>query len=311
VNQAAQPTLAIGIVPRERFSVAAKCLRSIFENTRLDFELIIVDNCTPPRYWAEIEKILAGHENVQVIRTDRQLHPGPCKELIASASKQELTCLLENDVIVLDDWLPPLIAALEERSASVVTPLVLEDSPTKVHADMNFGNFDFRETKDGVELEIIPVAETAKELAGMKGLSEVDVAETHCLLFRTEILHRLRPFEEPLNTREFIDTSLTLHKAGFPIVFQPASRVVFKTPPPVELEERPFFLEKWNYTQAQWSHQRVREKWDLARIPESLPFLSERMNRITRWGWFWYTLTTRVPRRATRVLRETLARIRR
>ena len=306
MTNAAQPTLTIGIVPRERFSVAARSLKTILEFTDLDYELVIVDNQTPPRYWSQIEQLIAGRENVRIIRTDRFLLPGPCKELIAQVCDNELTCLLENDVLVTEGWLPPMIAALQEHAADVVTPLVLEGSPHKVHADENFGDFEFKQTERGTELNIIPMARSEREMERITSVRQIEVAETHCLLFRTEALKRAEPFHEAVNTREFLDTFLALRKAGLVTVFQPASRVIFMTPPPVEPDELPFFTEKWNHETAVHSHERIREKWNLASIPSSLEFIGERWHRLSRLRWFWYTLTTRVPRRASRELRQLL-----
>jgi hypothetical protein len=247
--------------------------------------------------------VLAGHDNVTIIRTDRLLLPGPCKDLVAAAATQELTCLLDNDVMVTAGWITALIDAIEECAADAVTPLILENSIDNVHADLNFGDFNFRETAEGISLEFVPVAATAEELSGLEGPTPVQVAETHCLLFRTEVLKRLRPFQEPLNTREFIDTSLVLHKAGARLVLQPHSKVIFLPPPPVESDEMPFYLEKWDLDQAAWSHQRIKDKWGLARIPESFNFVTRRVRNRSRLSWLKYTLTTRIPGRVARIAR--------
>jgi GT2 family glycosyltransferase len=305
LNGQAKPSLTIGIVPRERFSVAARSLKALFQYTDLDFELVVVDNCAPPRYWSEIERVLAGRPNVRIIRTESILMPGPCKELIANLTTTDLTCFLENDVFVTRNWLAHLLAAMVEHPAEVVVPMVMEGSPHKIHADMNMGHFDFQKNDEGTALDIVPI-EITHQFLDSGSLAELDVAETHCMLFRTEVLHRLKPFAEALNTREFIDTCLTLHRAGIPIILQPASRVIFTTPPPVESDELAFFQEKWNYELAAQSHQRIRDKWNLVSIPESLAFIRERQHRINRRRWLMYTITTRVPRRASRMLRSLL-----
>jgi GT2 family glycosyltransferase len=304
LNGRTQPTLAIGVVPRERYSIAARAIQSIFEHTKLDFELIVVDNCTPSRYWSEIEGVLAGHENVRIIRTDEVLMPSPCKQLIAEVCTQELICLTENDVIVTEGWLPPLIEALQERSADVVAPLVLEDSIDTAHGDMNVGRLSFRESDEGISLEIVPDVENSQELGQLEGISEVEVAENHCLLFRTEVVCRLKPFEEPLSTREFIDSSLILKQAGARVVFQPASRVIFMSPPPVEPDEMRFYMDKWNLDRAAWSHERIKEKWGVVSIPESFHFVRDRLQRRSRWRWAWFMFRQNLRRQASGLYRR-------
>ena len=303
-----QPTLTIGIVPRERFSIWPRALKSILDYTDLDYELIIVDNQTPPRYWAEIEQLLAGRENVRIIRTEKKLLPGPCKELIADVCDTELICLIENDVIVTEGWLTSMIDAIQEYPADVVSPMVLEGSPHKIHADKNFGHFKFVQTERGTELSIVPIAHTARELSQITSVTPIECGETHCLLFRTEALKRTKPFREPLNTREFIDTFLTLREAGVTFVFQPASRVIFVPPPPVEPDEMPFFAAKWDKQLAADSHRLILEKWNLAAFPPSIGFVTEHWYRASRVRWFFFSINTRVRRRLARELRQLFSR---
>jgi GT2 family glycosyltransferase len=298
------PTLTIGFVPRERFSAAARSLASILQHTPYDYELIVVDNFTPPRYWKEIEDLLGGRENVRIIRTEELLLPGPCKELVIDVAGGELTCLVENDVIVTEGWLGGLIDAIEAYPADVVTPMILEDSEHKMHADANFGFFEFHEGAKGTELTIRPLARTARELSRYKGVTAITVGETHCLLGRTEALRRVKAFSEPLNTREFLDTFLQMRKGGLTIAYQPSSRVVFHAPPPILPDELAFFTAKWDYDHGVWSHQRVLEKWDLVEIPGSLGFIKERWQRVNRLKWFLFTLRVRAPRKALRELRK-------
>lgn len=300
MSEQERPSVTVGVVARERFSVAAESLRLLFQHTHVDFELIYVDSATPRRYWAQIERELSGHENVRVIHSEEPLLPNQAKELIAEASSTELTCLLENDVFVTDGWLSKLVDAMRIRSADVVMPMIYENSFGDTHGDKNLGYFNFRETAEGTRLEFLPIDTVER---GKEELPLIDVAEVHCLLFRTEVLQRLRPFREPLTTREFVDTSLTLHRAGARLVFQPASEVVFMSPPPVERDEMRFFLAKWDLERAAWTHERIGRKWNLVGFPNSMSFVRERRHRISQRQLSWYRLRRRIVRRAKRTLR--------
>ncbi len=295
------PEVTIGFVPRERFSIAARSLERLFQCTVGDFRLIVVDACTPPRYWSEIERLLTGRANVDVLRTEKPLFPNASKKLVAEASETELTCFMENDSLVSEGWLPALISALREKEADVAVPLVEEGERGLDHHGIgNTGYFDFRETPAGTSLEIISIGRTLPQVELLKP-QLVDVAESHCLLLRSEILRRVQPFDEFLNTREFLDISLRLREAGARMVFQPQSRVTFVPPPPVEVEERPFFFFKWDYEQAVLSHQRIAQRWKLASFPNSLAFVTARSYSLSSGQLARYHFMRRLKRRILRV----------
>ena len=60
-------TITIGFFPRERFSLAAESLQRIFDYTCIPFNLIVVDCNTPKVYWQQMEQVLRGRSNVNVI----------------------------------------------------------------------------------------------------------------------------------------------------------------------------------------------------------------------------------------------------
>ncbi len=63
-------SVTIGVVPRERFSLAAESLQRIFDCTDLPFNLIVVDCNIPARYRQQMDEVLNGRSNVKVIRTN-------------------------------------------------------------------------------------------------------------------------------------------------------------------------------------------------------------------------------------------------
>ena len=306
-SQSSQPSITIGVIPRERFAHAAESLRLLFEHTDLDFELIYVDCLTPARYWTQIERELDRHSNVRVIHRDEWLLPHQSKQLVAEASTTELTCLMENDLLVTAGWLTSLVDAMRKMSADVVVPRLFENSIDAGHGEQNLGHFVFTDTEAGKVLSILPLGPEAVSGADSGALHEVEVAEPHCYLFKTEVLKRTMPFQELINTRDFIDVFLTLKAAGVKCVYQPASRLTFMSPPPVHRDERPYYSFRWDMERAVWSHARIKEKWDLAQISDSVEFVRERRSRTSQWAWFWFRFKQRLPRRIARVRRALLS----
>jgi hypothetical protein len=281
----------------------ATVLRRVLECTEINFRLIVVDCGMPSVYRREIDEVLARFEDVEVIHEDGWLLPNECRRLVAAASRTELTCFLENDVLVSPGWLTALVGALDATGAGVAAPLVMEGEESQHHGVANGARFEFMARADGTELVCRAIGDGSVR-DGLVGPQLVEVVEAHCMLFRTEVFSTVDAFDPFLNTREFIDTCLALRKAGIGVVLQPQSRVTFMPPPPVLPDERPYYLYKWNQSLAEGSHQRIREKWGLVDFPSSLEFAAERRHRLSR-GLLWrYRLTRqvlRVPRRARRL----------
>jgi hypothetical protein len=268
------PTITIGFVPRERFSVASKCLQRIFDCTPIPFNLTVVDCNIPQVYWQQMEMVLRNRGNVRVIRVDRYLLPNQAKNLVIQKSTDDFICLMENDVLVEECWLTNLIAACEEHPADVAVPLILEGQGGPVHFDNNLGHIKMAQQSDGLKIEIVPRS-TPKELDSSASRRSTHFMEVHCLLFRRKVFSRIGPFDETLNTREHVDLSLALHSAGVPVVFEPKSRVTFLPPPFVEPDEREYFYFRWDIERATMCHDRIRERWNLLNLPSSIDFVKE------------------------------------
>ena len=103
------PSVAIGFLPRERFSMGAESLQSVLDNTTVDFELVVVHPGTPDRYRKEVDDLLRGRSNVRTIALDRFLLPAAARNLVVAATDSDYVCLVENDMLVGEENVPPLV----------------------------------------------------------------------------------------------------------------------------------------------------------------------------------------------------------
>lgn len=269
--------VTIGFTPRERFSLAGESLQRLFDCTEVPFRLIVVDANTPEPYRQQMQRVLDGRDNVEVIRTDGYLRPSESKNLVVAGAEGDYLCLIENDVLVQDGWLPRLIAACEEHPADVAVPLIIEGplGSGKVHFDDLLGSVRTVEGPRGPRLEILPRSSEKERDHGAQRRT-VEFMEQHCLLFRRSVFDRIGPFDEQLNTRDEIDLSLALRHAGVPVVFEPECAVHYLPPYPPEPEELEFFLQRWDLDRAAASRERIRDKWDLVETPGDLGFVQDR-----------------------------------
>ncbi len=274
------PTVTIGFVPRERFSLAAESLQRIFDYTEIPFNLIVV-NCNIPKiYWQQMEQVLQGRDKVKVIHREHYLLPNQSKNLVVQEAQDEFLCLIENDNLVQKGWLSQLIAACEEYPADAAVPLMIEGAlgAGKVHFEDLLGQVRAIQTPEGTKLEILSRTDR-KELDRGCDRRTVQFMEQHCLLFRRSVFDRIGPYDEELNTRDEIDLSLSLHQAGVRVVFEPKCEIHYIPPYPPQLNEIDYFCMKWNLKRAAKSRDRIQEKWNLVHVPGDMEFVKDR-NRI-------------------------------
>ncbi len=84
------------------------CIESIKENTREDYEIIVVDNNSSVETVSALESV----DNIILIKNSQNRgFPGGCNDGIMAATGDNIL-LLNNDTIVTENWLTNLLAAL-------------------------------------------------------------------------------------------------------------------------------------------------------------------------------------------------------
>jgi hypothetical protein len=268
--------VTIGFVPRDRFSIAARSLRSIYDRTHRPFQMIIVDCGIPDRYWREMEAVLRGRRNYEVVRVDRFLQTNEAHNLVIERNRSPFLCLIENDNLVHENWLQYLIAACEEHPADVAVPLIFERDDGKVHFDDRLGSVRRLDARDGASVRIVPRGASA-ESDRMAVRRPTELIETHCMLFRSEVFERIGGLDEAVEqSRQEVDLSMALYHAGARCVLEPRARTTFSPPPPINPDERDFYLFKWDVGRSMTSHEHIKRKWGLLEVPTSIPFVQAR-----------------------------------
>ena len=271
--------VTIAIVPRDRFSKTALTVRSVLENTRPPFHLVVVDCGMPDRYRKQVELALQGGcADAKVLRSEKQYNSNEAKNwVIREVVDSEYLAFVENDVEVHPGWLEKLIAACEEEDADVARPLIMERKivGTFPHFDQRLGRINKIETEDGTSFKFYRRKKPlSADVVTSRQLSTV--LETHCLLFKRSVFDRIPPFDERLTVRQEVDLALELVNAGIKIVFEPDAVITYHRPPPVNRDERVYFNTRWDFVQGIRSHQIIEDRWKLIDFPESIAFARHR-----------------------------------
>ena len=278
------PSIVIGVVPRERFALTGEVLRRIIRYTSKPYRILIIDCAMPECYRHEIETIVADTPHAEILRFDHYLLPNESRNRVIEATTEKYICLIDNDVLVEPGWLSVLVDALNVESAGVARPYVIEG--LRPHFDPTLGPLEFTAGVPSRRLHI--TRPTRREEFDPKGGRRlVEWMEMHCLLFRRTTLDQIGLLDPELNTREHVDLALSLRAVGITTVFDPASRVRFMPPPPVQSEERPFFSFRWDLDRAIVSHARIKRRWNLVGHRLNLRWLRERHWRTSHPAhWF-------------------------
>ena len=269
------------VTQRERFGMTEESLESLFAHTpRAD--VIYVDGNSPPR----IRDLLAREAKARgftLIREDRFLTPNQARNLGVAATETEYVAFVDNDVLYTEGWLDRLVECADETGAEVVAPLTCQGLPA--HTEIHHAGGDYAEGGDmagffegdpelgrAFDEVMHGHAEKVSAWEGRLQRQETGMCEFHCVLARRDVFDRIGPLDEKmLSTKEHIDFSMSVKKAGGRVVFEPASVVTYVFPcraRPLNPEDWPFFALRWSDSYGRRSLEHFIAKWNLKTKPD-------------------------------------------
>ena len=223
-EQATQPQVAIIVLNWRKPAETLACLESLAHIDYPNAQIIVVDNASGDD---SVPLIRQHFPEVQVLETSANLgYAGGNNVGIRWALEQgtEYICILNNDLIVVPDFLARLVAALQEPSGfGVATPLVAEMADRqRVWA---LGSAVNRNT--GV-VNRLHTGESVEEWRRHSPFA-VDVASGAAMLVRREVFERVGLLDEAFFLYyEETDWCLRVRQAGYHIMVVPASVVWHK-----------------------------------------------------------------------------------
>ena len=96
--------LSIVIVNYLNYSLTEKCVDSVIENVdNIDYEIIIVDNCSPNESYEILNRKYGNYNNITVFKNEKNDGFGFGNNIGAKKAKGEYLLFLNPDVIILKD----------------------------------------------------------------------------------------------------------------------------------------------------------------------------------------------------------------
>ncbi|MDB9527129.1 glycosyltransferase [Oscillatoria sp. CS-180] len=262
-----EPIVTLVVVPRERFSCAPASLESIYEHTKIPFNLVYVDGNSPP----EIQRYIAAQadkKQFHLIRTDYYLYPNQARNIGAAEVQTSYLAFVDNDVIVTPGWLDSLVQCAEETGAAVVGPLMCQHEP--LHSEIHFagGESHIWVDKTGrrrLREKMYSQGKATDVIQPKVQRTETELAEFHCVLVRRSILEQIGGLDEAmLNTKEHLDFCMMVRSLKETVYLEPDSLVTYVPGPPANWGDLHYYMLRWSDEWTLASLHRLRDKWNLS-----------------------------------------------
>ncbi|MEC9474272.1 MAG: glycosyltransferase family 2 protein [Actinomycetota bacterium] len=117
------PQATLIIVAYGRHALVTALLDSIAEHTLEPHEILVIDNDSPDSTAALLKK---HPSQPRVVEASRNLGYGGGVNLGVREATAEVAVIMNSDLQVTPNWLPPLLTAIETRTATIAAPLYLD-----------------------------------------------------------------------------------------------------------------------------------------------------------------------------------------
>jgi GT2 family glycosyltransferase len=214
------PELSIVIPSHNRSDLLRACLHSVTQHAPASCEILVVDDGSPD---ACACNVAATHPGVRVIHLANRC--GFCVAANAgiAAARGSIVELLNDDTEVTPGWANAALAWFREPSVGAVAPLVL------CWPGGSIGTARIDSAGDRYFVGGVAGKRCRGEILGSQHLTACRVfgASASSSFYRREVVQRIGAFPESFGAYfEDADLSFRLHRAGFEIVYEPASRVL-------------------------------------------------------------------------------------
>ncbi|WP_370623413.1 glycosyltransferase family 2 protein [cf. Phormidesmis sp. LEGE 11477] len=265
-TQVISAQVTIVVVPRERFSCTETSLQSIYEHTKIPFELVYVDGNSPPHIQKYLEE-QAKERQFNLIRTEYYLFPNQSRNIGLASVKTPYLVFLDNDVVVSSGWLEALLNCAEETGAAVVGPLMCQKEP--IHEEIHFAGGESHIWVDQlgrrrIREKMLSQGQRVNAVLPTLKRSETELAEFHCVLIRQSVFDQLGSLDEGmLNTKEHLDFCMSVAQLGEKVYFEPAAIVTYVAGPPLERSDLTYYMLRWSDEWTLKSLHHFRDKWNV------------------------------------------------
>ncbi|MGP5026809.1 glycosyltransferase [Glutamicibacter ardleyensis] len=275
------------------WQMTVRAVRSVLENSgQVDIEVVIVDNGSSISNSIVLGLLYTSNPQVKYVRLARNLNFAIGSNYGAFLGTGEYTCFLNNDTLVRDGWIEPMIERLRAPDVLACQPLLQYPDDSIQTA----GTVFMQENRLPGHFLANHPPEDASSVVGNK-FSAITGA---CMLWRTSDVLKYEGFDPFfVNGMEDIDLCLRAAEAtGGHFVVEPGSRVThFESKTPGRgrniVANRQAFMARWNgklpspntdmYVKAGFELAHVGGDQNLIPSPRPVVYRPQKKSRL-RWG---------------------------
>ncbi len=210
------PEVSIVIPAYNNSKLTYNCLKSILLHTNGSYEVILVDDNSHEK---EAQELLNKIKNVRIIRNKENSGFIESCNIGAKASRGKYILFLNNDALVTENWLEPLLDVIKRDDVGAVgAKLVYPDGKLqeagaiiwKDASGWNYGRFD---DPNKPEYNFV---------------REVDYCSGATLMVKREVWEKIGGFDSRFKPAYYEDTDLcfSVRKMGYKVVYQPKSVII-------------------------------------------------------------------------------------
>jgi len=232
-----------------KFEITNGCLESLFRHPAgRRFEVVIVNNKSDHATFANMALWAAVRDNVELVASFTNLNFALSCNVGFARTRGAVVVFLNNDTLVTDDWLAPLVEEIESGRSGAAQPKLL-------YPDGTVQSFGAAFSEAGTISHILYRGEPG-DAPHVNRRRELQAVHGACLAIRAEDFIRLRGFD-PLyvNGQEDIDLCLRLGvETGKKMAVVPGSTVYHlegktrRGRNPHNHRNRAIFVERWKGT---------------------------------------------------------------
>jgi len=212
------PLTSIIIPIHNCLDLTQACLASIQQHTTAPCELILIDDCSDQETATFLQA--CQKENIHLIRNETRQSYAINNNAGAKMAKGKYLCLLNNDTLLRDNWLTPMIRLMEKQNTIGVlgNKHLFPDSALLHHCGMAFDD-------DGFPWHLHP--NTDPNIPAVNVQRDLQCVTFACVVIPAAVYQQLNGLDESYkNGFEDCDFCLRTLDAGFRVTYTPASTII-------------------------------------------------------------------------------------
>jgi len=218
------PLVSIVILNYNAGTLLLRCLKSVFESTYPNFEVVLVDNASTDGSIECAEREFSCRKNLRIIKNPRNMGFAEGNNIGFKATRGDFVVFLNPDTRVEPSWLNEMVSVLESDPSlgACQCKILLMDDPQRI--DSIGGYLDFF----GFPYSINSYNE--KDEGQYVDIREIFVAKGTCICLKRKVIEEVGLFD-PLFFILYEENDLCwrIRLRGYRIVFAPHAVIYHKT----------------------------------------------------------------------------------